>query len=199
MFKNIIFDVGDTLISFGYRPYMHNLGFDDATVDFLTDNMIFTDFWKELDAGKRNVSEACAYFCEKYPDLKNEISLFWENIADIVSEYDFSYPLIMSLKEKGYKVFLLSNYPEELAKVHWTKFSFFKEMDGYIISAKVGMIKPDERIYRILMDRYRMHPEECIFVDDNPDNIEAAKKLGITAIQFTGYENLQKEFEKLKI
>ena len=197
MIKNIIFDVGDTLISFRYRDYMRDLGFSDETVEFLVQNMIFTDFWEDMDAGKKDVDEACDFFCKKYPDLKNEIESFWEHIEDIVAEFDFAKPLIMSMKEKGYKVFLLSNYPAQLAELHWPKLSFLPEMDGYIISAKVGIIKPDEKIYRMLMDRYRLHAEECVFIDDNPNNIEAANKLGITGILFTGYEDLKKELDKL--
>ncbi len=199
MIKNVIFDVGDTLIDFRHQDYMRDLGFSEETIRFLTDNMIFTDFWEELDAGKKDMDEACDHFCDLYPDLKKEIKAFWENIEDIVSEFDFSHDLVMSMKEKGYKVFLLSNYPRKLAEIHWPKLSFFPEMDGYIISAKVGIIKPDEKIYRILMDRYRMHPEECVFIDDNPDNINAAKKLGITAILFTGYDDLKKELDRLNI
>lgn len=199
MYKNIIFDVGDTLISFRYRGYMHDLGFSDETVEFLVDNMIFTDFWEDMDAGKKDMDEACAFFCEKYPDLKNEITAFWTNIEDIVSEYDFAYPLIMSMKEKGYKVYLLSNYPAKLADMHWPKFSFLKEMDGYIISARVGLTKPGEKIFHMLMDRYRMHAEECVFIDDNKDNIDTANRLGITGILFTGYEDLKKELERLEV
>ena len=199
MIKNVIFDVGDTLIDFRHQEYMHDLGFSEDTIKFLTDNMIFTDFWEQMDRGEKNVDEACDHFCSLYPELKKEIEMFWADTQDIVAEFDFAKPLIMSMKEKGYKVFLLSNYPAQLAELHWPKLSFLPEMDGYIISAKVGIIKPDEKIYRMLMDRYRLHAEECVFIDDNPNNIEAANKLGITGILFTGYEDLKKELDKLGI
>ncbi len=155
MIKTVIFDVGYTLIDFRHQDYMRDLGFSKETIEFLTNNMIFTDFWEDMDAGRKDMDEACAFFCEKYPDLKNEITAFWTNIEAIVSEYDFAYPLVMEMKEKGYKVFLLSNYPAKLADIHWPKFSFLKEMDGYIISARVGLTKPVEKIFHILMDRYR--------------------------------------------
>ncbi|MCR4604522.1 MAG: HAD family phosphatase [Eubacterium sp.] len=194
--KNIIFDVGDVLVSFRYRDYMGDLGFDDETVEFLTKNMIFTDFWKGMDLGQEDVDEACDHFCARFPELKEKIELFWNNIEDIVGEYDYSLPLVQSMKAKGYKVFLLSNYPDKLADMHWKHFSFLPEVDGYIISAKVGLAKPDQKIYLMLMDRYRLKPEECIFIDDREDNLAPAEKLGLQTILFESYEDLIKKLEE---
>ena len=197
VYKNVIFDVGDVLISFRYRDYMRDLGFPEETIEFLKDNMIFTDFWGKMDRGEEDIEEARDHFCELYPELKQEIELFWKNIEDIVAEYDYARPLIQSVKEKGYKVFLLSNYPAKLSDMHWARFTFLPEMDGYIISAKVHLAKPDPAIYRMLMDRYRLKPEESIFIDDNPVNVEAAEKLGIRAIHFTDYESLLRELKDI--
>ena len=189
-YKNIIFDVGDTLVDFRHHDYMSELGFDEETITFLTDNMIFTDFWEDMDRGDKDLDEACEHFCGLYPELSEEITKFWDNIEAIVTEYDYAKPLIMSMKEKGYKVFLFSNYPDKLSQMHWSKFSFLPEMDGYLISAKAHLMKPDPAFYRMLMDRYRLKSEECVFIDDNENNIAAAEKIGWRAIHFTGYEAL---------
>ena len=77
--KNVIFDVGDVLIDFRYRDYMKDLGFGDETVDFLSDNMVLTDFWDDMDLGVRDVDDAEKYFSDKYPDLKDEILEFYSN------------------------------------------------------------------------------------------------------------------------
>jgi FMN phosphatase YigB (HAD superfamily) len=98
-YKSIIFDVGDTLVNFRHHDYMSDLGFDEETITFLTDNMIFTDFWEDMVRGDKDLDEACEYFCDKYPELKNEITKFWDNIEAIVSEYDYAKPLIMMMKE----------------------------------------------------------------------------------------------------
>ena len=188
--KNVIFDVGDVLIDFRYRDYMKDLGFSDETVDFLSDNMVLTDFWDDMDLGVRDVDDAEKYFSDKYPDLKDEIHEFWAHTERIVAEYDYAGPMIRSLKDKGYKVFLLSNYPEKMADIHWKKFTFLDILDGYIISAKVKITKPDPAIYRMLMDRYRLKPEESIFIDDRQINIDTAKELGMETVLFTGYDEL---------
>ena len=186
----IIFDVGNVLIDFRYWEYMEDLGFEEETIGFLKDNMIFTDFWEAMDRGDEDMDEAREFFCERYPELKNEITLFWNNVAEIVAEYDYAKPLLHALKEKGYRVYLLSNYPKKLAELHWAKFTFLSETDGHIISAVERIAKPDPAIYRLLMDRFRIQAEESIFIDDNQNNVEAAKKLGIDAWLFTGYDEL---------
>ena len=194
-YKNIIFDVGDTLVDFRHHNYMSDLGFDEETIAFLTDNMIFTDFWEDMDRGDKDMDDACGYFCGRYPDLADKITKFWDNIEAVVAEYDYAKPLIMQMKEKGYKVFLFSNYPAKLAELHWTKFSFLPEVDGYLISAKAHLTKPDPAFYRMLMDRYRLKAEECIFVDDNENNIATAANIGWRAIHFTGYDALIEELK----
>ena len=190
--KNVIFDVGDVLVDFRYRDYMRDLGFSEESAEFLTENMIFTDFWEGMDLGVRDVSDAKDYFSDKYPELKNEIHEFWTHIESIVAEFDYAAPMIRSLKKRGYKIFLLSNYPDKLADMHWKRFTFLDELDGYIISAKVKLAKPDPAIYRMLMDRYGLKAEECIFIDDRQNNIDTAKSLGMETVLFTGYSELEK-------
>ena len=190
MIKNIVFDVGDVLVDFGYRRYMRDLGFDEETVDFLSENMVVTEFWHELDLGDRDEAEAVETFTKKYPQYKDEIIKFWDNIEFIVEEYTYSEPLVLKLKELGYNVYILSNYPIETAERHWPKFKFLPHTDGHIISGYEKVTKPDEAIYRLLESRFGVDLTESIFVDDRQVNIDAANKLGMTAIRFTGIDDL---------
>ncbi|MBO4591624.1 MAG: HAD family phosphatase [Eubacterium sp.] len=190
MIKNIVFDVGDVLVDFGYRRYMRDLGFDEETVDFLSENMVVTEFWHELDLGVRDEAEAVETFTKKYPQYKDEIIKFWDQIEFIVEEYTYSEPLVLKLKELGYNVYILSNYPIETAERHWPKFKFLPHTDGHIISGYEKVTKPDEAIYRLLESRFGVDLTESIFVDDRQVNIDAANKLGMTAIRFTGIDDL---------
>ncbi|MBR6402467.1 MAG: HAD family phosphatase [Eubacterium sp.] len=190
MIKNIVFDVGDVLVDFGYRRYMQDLGFDEETVDFLSENMVLTEFWHELDLGVRTEAEAVETFTKKYPQYKDEIIKFWDQIEFIVEEYPYAEPLVLKLKELGYGVYILSNYPIETAERHWPKFKFLPHTDGHIISAYEKVTKPDEGIYRLLESRFGIDLKECIFVDDRQVNIDAANSYGMTAIQFKGLDDL---------
>ena len=72
-----------------------------------------------------------------------------------------------------------------------------REIDGKVISAMVGMIKPDAGIYQCLFDKYNLNPEECVFIDDRLENIEGGRKLGMEGIVFTDYETGKKKLERM--
>ena len=70
--------------------------------------------------------------------------------------------------------------------------------DGLVISGEVGMVKPNENVYRYLLDKYRLDPAECLFVDDRADNIEAGEKLGIKGYLFDGDSKKLREYLRTK-
>lgn len=189
--KNIVFDVGDVLAAFRYRDLLRDLGCDEEAVEFLAKNMVETEFWHELDLGVKMNSDGIEKFTKEFPQYKKEIELFWDNLQDIISEYDYAEPLIKELKEKGYGVYILSNYPIETYEMHWPKFKFLPHTDGHIVSALEHITKPDERIYRLLETRFGIKLEECIFIDDRALNVNAANSYGMTAHLFTGIDELR--------
>ncbi len=188
MIKNIVFDVGDVLVHFGWDQVWRDLGNSEESVDRLREQMIRSDCWHRLDEGTINKADALEHFCRELPDLADSLRELWDHYAEFVREYRWSLPMIRGLKEKGYKIYLLSNYPEEFADVHWPTFTFLPEVDGYIISAKVKLTKPDLAIYRKLCSTYDLNPEECLFVDDRMENVIAAAEIGMTGKLFTGEE-----------
>ncbi len=197
MIKNIVFDVGDVLVDFRYKDYMRDLGMDEETVEFLSQNIVLTEFWHELDLGFRTNEEARVHFIGKYPEYKDEINRFWEDPSDIVREYDYSAGLLQGLKDKGYGVYVLSNYPIEISELHWPKFRFLPIADGYIISGYERMTKPSPEIYKLLESRFGIKLSECLFVDDRQVNIDGAEAVGMQAVLFTGYDEIVKKFEEL--
>ena len=104
------------------------------------------------------------------------------------------------LKSQGYHLYVLSNYSQlMLDRTRPNKMPFLKNMDGVIFSCEVGQIKPEADIYKTLLSRYGLKPEESVFLDDRPENCEAARKLGIHAIEFHDLKQAAKELEKLGV
>ena len=196
MIKNIVFDVGDVLIDFRYEDYMRELDFPDEAIAVFREQMILSDHWHRMDTGELDEAEACAYFKTLLPGYEREVDLFWEHIADIVREYPEANPLITRLKELGYKIFLLSNYPPKLAELHWSVFTFLDKLDGKIISGREHLAKPDPAIYRLLSSRYGLDLKECLFIDDRETNLIPATELGMDTILFTGYDVLRRELQQ---
>ena len=128
------------------------------------------------------------------PQYEEDIRRFFkEGKAFVVKAFDYAADWIKELKSRGYKVYLLSNYPKDYFELHThSELSFVSLVDGKVISAMVGMIKPDAGIYQCLFDKYNLNPKECVFIDDRPENIEGGRKLGMDGIVFTDYETGRK-------
>jgi putative hydrolase of the HAD superfamily len=194
--KNVVFDVGMVLVDFRWRALMADLGFDPDLIEKLGKEMIMSEGWKRMDRGEWDEDEAPDYYAGRMPEYADRIKAFWDNKADVVREFDYAEPMIRKLKAAGYKVYLLSNYPLKLSKLHWPTFTFINEVDGWVISAEEKLVKPDPKIYERLMDKYGLEPEESIFLDDLSGNVEAAKKLGIHGIVFKNYNDALLELKK---
>ena len=188
--KNIIFDVGMVLIDFCWRDLCKNLGFNEAIIQAFDKHMISSPYWDMLDEGTIEEADAIERFIEAMPQYEAQVRLFWNHREGFVREYEYSAPLIRTLKQKGYGVYLLSNYPLGMYEVNWPSFAFFKEVDGYVVSAVEKMKKPDLAISHLLCERYHLNPAECIFIDDRQVNVDAAKQAGMQAVLFEDYEKL---------
>lgn len=188
MIKNVIFDVGMVLVNFRYREYLRDLGFSQDIEEIFCKRIVESPLWGELDKGIRETEDIVNEMKNNVMDYPDEAELFFENIHDIVETYPYAFPWIEELKQKGLCVYLLSNYPKELFNIHSKgKFTFMDAIDGKIVSGYVKIVKPDPAIYQLLLDTYNLRPEECVFLDDRKENIEAAGKLGMHTILFENY------------
>jgi putative hydrolase of the HAD superfamily len=98
-----------------------------------------------------------------------------------------------------YRTAILSNDSKEMSSLRRKKFGFDAIFNPIIISGYVGVKKPDGRIYDILMEKIGSPAGECLFIDNNPDNVNAARKAGIRAILFEDAEQLRVELRQLDI
>jgi 2-haloacid dehalogenase len=103
------------------------------------------------------------------------------------------------LKRIGYKVHALTNWSAETFYPAQKLFPFLTWFDGVVVSGEEGLVKPDPRIYQRLLERFQLNPASAIFIDDVTRNVEAARRLGITAIQFSEQVDLRLELRQLGI
>ena len=193
--KNIVFDVGMVLIDFCWEKHCRALGFSDEIIEMFRQYMIQSEYWDLMDEGLLDERQAIRKFIENMPQYEKEIREFWKQPECFVEEYDYAVPVIKKLKERGYQVYLLSNYPLNMYKLHWPSFTFYSIVDGYIVSAVEKLKKPDEAIYQLLCRRYRLKPEECLFIDDKQVNVEAASHVGMQSILFRDYSTLKRKLD----
>lgn len=184
--KNIIFDIGQVLVDFCWPQHMRDLGFSEEAIKAVGDGWVKAPIWNELDRGILSEEECIELAYEAVPDYRAEIDLFWGNPDGMIRCREQSAPWLRSLKERGYNVYLLSNYPRSLFAAHEKEFApFLPYVDGRVVSGFVGVMKPDKGIYEKLLDKYGLKAEECVFIDDRAENLEGAESVGIKGLLFT--------------
>lgn len=196
MIKNVIFDVGNVLVAFCWEKALHEMGFDGEVFEAVANATVRTPVWNEFDRGEWSEEEILQAFIGNAPEYEREICRFFERIEQTIEPYDYSRTWIQGLMEKGYKTYVLSNFPRRIYERGRDKLAFEQDLSGAVFSYTVKTVKPEEKIYRILMERYHLDAAECVFIDDRQDNLDAAARLGMKTILFTDYH---KACEKLRL
>jgi len=194
--ENVIFDFGGVLVDWNprylYRDYFGN---ESEMENFL--HTVCTDEWNvEQDRG-RSLAEGSRVLQEKFPEFHSLIQLYYDKWEVMLhSDIPETVSLLYQLKEK-YKIFGLTNWSIETISIAYQRFSFFKEFNGIVVSGEEKMIKPDKKLYHLLLDRYHLKAENSIFIDDNLKNIKAADEIGMIAIHFENPSQLEAKLRSI--
>ena len=194
MIKTIIFDIGNVLMKFDYMPYVKRLLGDDEAVYRVNGAIWRSGYWNELDRGG-DVTELFSLMLAADPEYQDEIRLTFENVGQCMFRMEYAIPWIQALKARGYQVLFLSNYSRYIMDAKPEVLDFLPYMDGGVFSCDVRLVKPDPAIYQTICKKYALVPGECVFLDDNAANVQAARAFGINAILFTDYERANAELE----
>lgn len=196
--KNIVFDLGNVLFKFEPDEILDGLFNDYHTKEKLKQSVFKTTIWRELDRGSLSLFQAKKIFIDKNPDLKDEIEILLDNWKNFLHPIDENVKLLPELK-KNNRLYILSNFHEEAFNYITNKYSFFELFDGMVVSYEVKLIKPERKIYEILLSRYSLVPQDTIFVDDTEENIKAAQELGINGLLYKSELSLEDLFKLEKV
>jgi len=199
MINSIIFDLGRVLLTFEPVEYLHKLYGRGEKSQALYKAVFGSKTWLDLDRGTVNNEDAIRIMTGECSEYADEIRYLMNNWLEIVEPIEANLVLLNEFKEKGYKLFLLSNFHREAFDMVFKKFDFFGIFNGIFISSHYGLLKPEREIYVKMLREFSLNPHECIFIDDSPANISAAKELGIEGIVFTDPETLRQELIKYKV
>ena len=196
MIKNIIFDVGVVLLVYRWKDMLMDYGLPE-TEAVRVGTMMFEDpLWSKMDLADRKGEQAIVEaYLKKYPDDAETISWFLQHVELMHVPREDVWERVHRIKQLGYKLYILSNYPESMFETHARHASFMADMDGEVVSYQVHKIKPDPRIYKCLLEKYGLQPEECLFFDDRPQNTAAAEQLGIKSITVLSREFLLEQLD----
>lgn len=195
--KNIILDIGDVLLEYRWHDMLTDYGLTDEEAERVAGLMFNDILWHELDLAVMSHDEIVRTYMEKYPEHAKTLQWFFTHGEFMHVKREDVWEKVEKLKESGYGIYILSNYSEDLFQKHTHDAPFIGLADGMVVSYQIHLTKPDEKIYRYLLDKYNLKAEECIFFDDREENTEGARKLGINAVTVTSREFLLEELDKL--
>ncbi|MDD6810963.1 MAG: HAD family phosphatase [Lachnospiraceae bacterium] len=199
MIKTIIFDIGNVLADFTWKEFFEAKGYKGEMLDRIAKATVGNEKWNEYDRGTISDEEIIQSFVESDPEIKDDIVKCLTNVKGIVTRNDYAIPWIQELKQKGYQVLYLSNFSRKAERECAEALDFLPYLDGGILSYQEQVIKPMPEIYRILIDRYHLVPEECVFLDDLERNLKGAEAFGIHTIQFVNQKQAIEELKKLGV
>lgn len=193
---NIVFDFGNVLVCWKpERMFVDYFQGDDASYWYFWRHVCPLEWRNRIDAGE-DISTCIAEQQRLFPEYADAISCYDTKWGEaLTGEVEGMYEVVKELQAKGYDVYGLTNWSMETFPQARDRFPILQLIDRYIVSGDVHLVKPDSRIFQLLLDRFELRPQETIFIDDNEDNVAAAIQVGLHGIHFTTAENLKKELK----
>jgi glucose-1-phosphatase len=197
MIKNIVFDLGNVLISFKPKEYLDKKNYPENIKAAILSDVFGSLEWQLIDSASITTQEAIDLIASRSSLSKEEISHVFNLRCDLMFPLDQNIRILPELKKRGYKLYYLSNFPIDIIDKVRSEYYFFKYFTGGIISAEVKCSKPDIRIYEILLEKYSLIPGECLFIDDLHENVKGAENAGISGITTFGSLDISEVIENV--
>ena len=183
MLKDVIFDFGGVVCTFSQDAILDDFCTGEAHARL---KPVLFRSWQALDEGTADYEEYVAETLKLLDGEDKQIARrFFREWHRSMRPIPGVWALIGELKARGYGVYLLSNASTWFAG-HLDDYPILRLFDGRLISAPEKMAKPEERIYRLALERFGLNAAETLFVDDRAENTEAAERVGIASYVFDG-------------
>jgi glucose-1-phosphatase len=197
MIKNIVFDLGNVLISFRPSEFFDKMNYPENIKATILSDIFGSKEWGMLDNGEINTAQAIDAITSKSSLNKEEIAHIFNLRTELMFPLDLNVRILPELKKQGFGLYFLSNFPVDIFEEIKSGYYFFKYFDGGIISSEVKFSKPDVRIFKILLERYSLIPEECLFIDDLEINVKVAETLGMKGLVTFGSQDIYREIKNI--
>jgi len=187
-----VFDIGGVLLDFDEAHLYRKIFADEAAMRDFFERVLTRQWWVEnLDHG-RPCADAVAELTLRHPEFSREIQAADERWLEMIgSVIDGSRLLLQTLKNAGIPIYSITNFPHEKFYLARERYPFLNWFDGVVISGEEQVVKPAPEIYNILLDRYGLSAQDCLFIDDSMANIAAARTVGMQAHHFQNPESLR--------
>jgi glucose-1-phosphatase len=193
MIKTLIFDLGNVIVAFDHRKISERLApICDHSSDVIFSRAVAGAFVQEYGLGRISTPEFLA-IVRRELDLQISDEDFYDAWNCTFRPEPIIAESLIEILSKKYKLLILSDTNEMHFGFLRKNFPILKYFDDFIVSHQVGVAKPSAEIFRKAVERAACRPDECLFIDDAPANVEGAKKIGMNAWRFSSVEQLTAE------
>jgi 2-haloacid dehalogenase len=192
----VVFDLGGVLIDWDPRYLYRSLFDDEAEMEEFLATVTTPEWNRAQDAG-RPWAEAVEELAQRHPERRQLIAAYWERWHETLGDaIGPTVEVLDELRRSGVRLFALTNWSGETFPVARPRYPFLEWFEGIVVSGDERLIKPDPRIFNLLVERYGLDPATTLFIDDHPANVEAAAALGFQAVPFVGADTLRKDLRR---
>jgi 2-haloacid dehalogenase len=193
----VVFDIGNVLVRWDMRFLFEKVIADKAELDAFLRDVCTMQWHGTLDAGA-TYATAIADLSARFPEYATKIALYDTRWQETISgAIDGSVEILQALRAAGVPNYAITNFPAEKFDETCARFPFLGGFDGVVVSGRERIVKPDAAIFNLLLDRYGLNANACVFIDDNAANVAVAKSVGFIALLFTGPDALRSDLRVL--
>ncbi len=200
MYRNIVFDLGGVVVDYAPREFLVDHFLNERLERQLYDLTFGSEEWRMLDADLITREEATRIFRQRGEEIGRsfEMEVILSDWVDMLKTRDDMVQLLKRLKKRGYHLYYLSNISWDVLELMKQR-KFWNLFDGGLASCQLKINKPDPRIFQVLLYHCQLDLAETIFLDDNADNVAAARELGMAGIHFRSLKHALAQMIKLGV
>jgi putative hydrolase of the HAD superfamily len=188
MIRNVVFDVGNVFVRWSPPEIVRrcfDLAVDTDANQKRAEALFRSQIWRNLNLGELTQLEAELAYQAQFGLTQDETQKLFFHVMDHQELIDGTMSIAQRLRQSGYRVFGLTDNVREIVAYHKARNRFWDLFEGCVVSAEIGLMKPDPAIFRHMLETFRLAASETVFLDDFQVNVEGAKSVGIEAKLFT--------------
>ena len=197
--KNVVFDIGNVVVRWAPLEIIRLTFGDNNAVEEKAKSIFQSETWLRLNKGQITENDAKAQYKEALGLTELECERLFYYVKQTQILIHGSVDLIKRCKSAGLNVLALTDNVHEIVSHLKNTYTFWDLFDGAIVSADVGLLKPQPEIYQTLLSQYELKASQTVFIDDMPYNVKGAESVGIAAIQFENVSQCEQALRSLGV
>ena len=193
---NVVFDFGKVILQWEPRLLFRKIMPDEARMERFLSDVCNMDWILARDRGS-SFAEGAAEASRRYPEFAMELNAFNERWHETLpGVIDGTVEIVEELHSAGVPLYAITNFNDEKFREAFPRFPVLKRFRDIVVSGDEKLLKPEAAIYHVLLKRNQLDAGDCLFIDDNIDNVRGAEAVGMAAHHFTSPALLRQELQR---